>query len=158
MIPDSTARRCMMFFNDGTMVEFWLSRYYCYNKNADSIINNLYTYINECKIPIQRRSTYKILNDTIYANTFYIDQSVWSVSCHKYKIDTNERIRNIYNGWEWDTYQNCNDEYIFVPINEHREKLNMLYIDYYLKKQKWLWENKADWKAYKKSYPQNQFK
>jgi len=149
MIPDSTERRCIMFFNDGTMVEFCLSRYNCYNKNADSIINNLYTYINDCKIPILHRSTYKIANKIIYANTFYIDQSIWSVSCHKYKIDSPKRIWGIYNGWEWDTCQNCNDEYMFVPIKEHREKLNMLYIDYYLKKQKWLWENKEDWKSWK---------
>ena len=40
-------------------------------------------------------------------------------------------------------------EYVFIPINEQTEELDMQRINRSLKKQKWLWDNEEDWKNWK---------
>lgn len=148
LIPenDSTFRYCVMFLTDGTMITFYLDNKGGYHTECD-IKNNLYKYINTRKIRIFNRGIYKVVNDTIYANSFFLNQYFWCVVKHKYKIEGYERLMflDIVNG-----KQKCIDEYVFFPIEEQTEMLDMRYVNRPLKRHKWLWESEGDWNKWKK--------
>ena len=65
---------------------------------------------------------------------------------HKYKIEGYERLM-AFDIIE-DIQRNLG-EYVFIPINEQTEELDMQRINRSLKKQKWLWDNEEDWKNWK---------
>jgi len=161
VIPNDTSdRNCIMFFSDGTIIEFVINRENCRYLTSDSIKNNLYKYINEHRLYISRCGIYKLKEDIIYENSFYIPQYYWYMSTRKFKIASRNRISDIYQMWDRNISEDnklCADKYMLIPIPEQSQPLKILHINHYLKKQKWLWENKKDWKKYIKSVSQNPF-
>lgn len=147
LIPenDSTFRYCVMFLTDGTMITFYIDNESDYHTERD-IKHNLYKYINTRKIQIFNRGIYNAVNDTIYENSFFQNQYYWYVVKHKYKIKGHERLMflDIKND-----KQRSFDEYVFFPIDEQTEQLDMRYVNRPLKKYKWLWEREDDWKNWK---------
>lgn len=147
LIPEnnSYSRHCIMFLRDGTLLDFYLSHGEDYKTESD-ITNNLYKYINKESTFVSKHGIYKVVNDTIYANTFFLNQWFWCVNKHRYKIEGYERLMafDIIRG-----IQRNLGEYVFYPINEQTEELDMQRINRSLKKQKWLWDNEEDWKNWK---------
>lgn len=145
-----SGRNCVMFLADGTVAEFTLFNDSCY-KTEDDIRNNLYRYINERKIRITRCGIYKIVGNDIYTNSFDRYQYIWTVENPIYRIEGYEHLLLIHCSLGWPRISNdiIFRKYVFFPINEQTEPLNMRYVNRYVKKQKWLWEDEADWKKWK---------
>ena len=145
-----SGRNCVMFLDDGTIAEFTLYKDSCC-KTEDDIRDNLYRYINERKIPITRCGIYKIVGNDIYTNSFDRYQYIWTVENPISRIEGYEHLLLIHCSLGWPRISNdiIFRKYVFFPINEQTEPLNMRYVNRYVKKQKWLWEDEADWKKWK---------
>lgn len=148
LIPDNDSifRHCIMFLNDGTVIEFYLSQNEKY-KTEDDIKNNLYTYVFNRDIKISMKGIYKVDKGKINANMFFLNQYYWCVLNRECKIIDKEHLKVydiIYNN------QIITDKYVFYPVNENQDHLEMQHVIRKLKKQKWLWENESDWKKWKR--------
>ena len=112
---------------------------------------HLVAELRERKIRITRCGIYKIVGNDIYTNSFDRYQYIWTVENPIYRIEGYEHLLLIHCSLGWPRISNdiIFRKYVFFPINEQTEPLNMRYVNRYVKKQKWLWEDEADWKKWK---------
>ncbi len=144
-------------YPDGTYLEI---KYKRHNKNsAGFVLDNLSDKILLLDHRAQKRFTtsgiYSVEGDTITVETCSkLVFHRWDLYRLKFLVESKDTIKLIqfvsFDGDFNDKYIHTrNETYHFVPCDSLPSSFEAL-----LKKEKWMWDNKKDWKVYKDSFKQ----